>query len=150
MEKVVIPFNFELLPPLDRQNVVPICLARQDRHGKKIAWGWFETVNLIQAPLRLLAHRRLSDVWRVSELSDLAVQAVWDLHGDDFGRHPDRRLYAQAHWCAKDLEVGTQRERRGWTVAIDDLEESIQKRLFVDPGRTRDEVHGRYPTFGAG
>jgi transposase len=133
MEKVIVPFNFEALPPVDRDKIVPICMARRDRHGKEIAWGWFEAVSKIQTPLRLLARRFLSDVWRVSELSDLTVQTVWDLHGEDFGRHPHRRIYVQAQWCARDLQAGTQRERRGKTVALSDLEQSIRTKALVDP-----------------
>jgi hypothetical protein len=47
--------------------------------------------------------------------------------------HPDRQIHAHAHWFAKDLQVGTHRERRGKTVAISDIEESIRKKALVDP-----------------
>jgi hypothetical protein len=133
MEKVVIPFNFEKLSPAELKDVVPICLARTDGSGNQIAWRWFEAVDKIQGPLRLLARHFLSDVWRVSELSDIAVQTVWNKHREDFGRHPDRRIYVQAQWSAKDLQSGTQRERRGKTVALNDLENSIRTRAMVDP-----------------
>jgi hypothetical protein len=140
MDIVVIPFNFEKLSPAEQVKVVPICVTRKDRHGNNIAWGWFEAVSKIQAPLKSLAHRFLYDVWRTSEIADLAVQSVWDSHGEDFGRRPERRIYVQAKWCAQDLQAGTQRERRGKTVALDDLDESIRKKALVDPA----EYDARY------
>lgn len=88
MDIVVIPFNFEKLSPAEQVKVVPICVTRKDRHGNNIAWGWFEAVSKIQAPLRSLARRFLYDVWRTSEIADLAVQSVWDSHGEDFGQRP--------------------------------------------------------------
>jgi hypothetical protein len=133
MDIVVIPFNFEQLTPAEQQKIVPICLTRKDRLGNDIAWGWIEAVSRIQNPLKSLARRVLYDVWRASEIADLAVHSVWELHGEDFGRWPERRVYVQAKWCAQDLQAGTQRERRGRTVALDDLEESIRKRALVDP-----------------
>jgi len=133
MEKVVIPFNFEELSPAEQGTIVPICLARTDQFGSQIAWGWFESVNRMQGPLRGLAKRFLSDVWRVSELCDVAVQTVWRRYREDFGRHPDRRVYVEAQWAAKDLQYGTQRERRGWTVALEDLDKSIRTRALVNP-----------------
>lgn len=121
MDIVVIPFNFEELSPAEQSKVVPICLTRKDRQGNNIAWGWIEAVSRIQSPLKSLARRLLYDVWRTSEIADLAVQSVWESHGDDFGRRPEHRVYAQAKWYAHDLRAGTQRERRGRTVALDDL-----------------------------
>ena len=116
MDIVVIPFNFEKLSPAEQVKVVPICVTRKDRHGNNIARGWFEAVSKIQAPLRSLA-RRFLDVWRTSEIADLAVQSGFRSHGEDFGQRPERRIYVQAKWCAQDLQAGTQRERRGKTVA---------------------------------
>lgn len=76
MDMVVIPFNFEKLSPAEQEKVVPICVTRKDRHGNNIAWGWFEAVSKIQGPLKSLAQRFLYDVWRTSEIADLAVQSV--------------------------------------------------------------------------
>src|ERR1700719_4592470 len=100
MEIVVIPFNFEELSPAEQSKVVPICLTRKDRRGSNIAWGWFEAVSKIQSPLKSLARRLLYDVWRTSEIADFAVQSVWESHGEDFGRRPEHRVYAQAKWYA--------------------------------------------------
>jgi hypothetical protein len=133
MEKVVIPFNFEELAPAEQNEIVPICLSRQDREGKKIAWRWFEATRDIQWPLRALAKRALDDVWRVSELADMSVQTVWTRYGTDFGRSPEMRIYAEAKWCAKDLRSGTHRERRGKTVALEDLDFALRNRALVDP-----------------
>jgi hypothetical protein len=140
MDVVIIPFNFEELGPAEQEKLVPICLARKDRCGNNIAWGWFEAVSKIQNPLRSLARRLLYDVWRASEITDLAVQSLWESHGDDLGRRPENRVYVQAKWYAQDLRAGTQRERRGRTIALDDLDESIRKRALVDPA----EYDARY------
>jgi hypothetical protein len=130
---VVIPFNFEELAPAEQNKIVPICLARHDRHGKKIAWRWFEAACDIQGPLRALAKRALDDVWRVSELADISVQTVWTRYGTDFGRNPGMRIYSEAKWCAKDLRSGPQRERKGKVVALDDLDFALRNRALVDP-----------------
>ena len=111
----------------------PNAVRHNDRHGQNIAWGWFEAVGRIQSPLISLARRILRDPWRASEIADSAVHSVWELHGEDLGRKPESRVYAQAQWCALDLQAGTQRERRGRTLALDDLDESIRKRALVDP-----------------
>lgn len=140
MDIVVIPFNFEELSPREQSKIVPICLTRKDRLGNDIAWGWFEAVNKIQSPLKSLARRILLDIWRTSEIADMAVQSVWQSHGGDFGRRPEHRVYAQAKWYAQDLQAGSQRERRGRTVALEDLEESIRKKALVDPA----EYDARY------
>jgi hypothetical protein len=127
------PLQFREVDPAEQEKIVPICLTRRDRQGNKIAWGWFEATARIQNPLISLARRILRDPWRASEIADSAVHSVWDLHGEDMGRKPESRVYAQAQWCALDLQAGTQRERRGRTVALDDLDESIRKRALVDP-----------------
>jgi hypothetical protein len=133
MDIVVIPFDFANLSPLEQEKVVPICLTRKDKNGNNIAWGWFEAVVKIQAPLKSLARRVLQDAWRVSEVADLAVQSVWASHGHDLGRRPEARIYSQATSYAQDLRAGTRRERCGRTVALEDLEESIRNSALRDP-----------------
>jgi hypothetical protein len=133
METVIIPFDFMTLSSDEQTRIVPICLARNDAEGKNIAWGWFEAVAKIQMPLRLLADRVLKDVWRVSEVADLAVQSVWVNHGNDFGRRPEGRIYSQATSYARDLRVGTRRQRVGLTVALEGLDQLVRDRVLIDP-----------------
>jgi hypothetical protein len=133
MEIVIIPFDFMTLSPDEQNRVVPICLTRNDAEGNKIAWGWFEAVAKIQMPLRLLADRVLKDIWRVSEVADLAVQSVWANHGTDFGRRPEGRIYSPATSYAQDLRVGTRRQRVGLTVALEGLDEFVRDSVLIDP-----------------
>jgi hypothetical protein len=133
MEIVIIPFGFMTLSSDEQSSVVPICLTRNDAEGKNIAWGWFEAVAKIQIPLRLLADQVLNDIWRVSEVADLAVQSVWANHGSDLGRHPEGRIYSQATSYAQDLRVGTRRQRVGLTVALEGLDEFVRDRVLIDP-----------------
>src|SRR4051812_21024295 len=116
MSVITIPFGYEELPDHQRRGIVPICIPTHDDDGRQIAWGWFEAVAVVQSPLRGLARFFLEDEWRVSELAESAVKIVWRNHGEDYGRSPSARVYAQAKWCAKDLKAGSARDRRGLNV----------------------------------
>ena len=96
MHFVTIPFDYEELPEPARAAVIPICIARNDQVGTPIAWGWFEAVARIPDRMLALARRYLCDPWRASELSEEAVHKVWDLHGDNFGRHLAQRQQVDA------------------------------------------------------
>jgi hypothetical protein len=133
MGLVTIPFDYDKLPEASRATVIPICIARNDHEGRLIAWGWFEAIARIPDRMLSLARRYLGDVWRGSELSEGALHQVWRQHGDDFGRHPEYRLYAQATWYAKDLQAGSWQERRGIVTRLDDLENVVRNRILVDP-----------------
>jgi hypothetical protein len=128
MESVVtIPYEFEELPEECRRSIVPICIGRRDAEGNEIAWGWFDAVVPIQDSLRGLARRRLRDVWRVSELTELSVHGLWRKHRDDLGAFPSRRIYRRAMWDVEDLRANGWRNRRCPDVALDGLQEAIRE-----------------------
>jgi hypothetical protein len=140
MAVITIPFNYEELPPTERNSIVPICLPALDDDGRQIAWGWFEAVERVQTPLRGLARAFLEDVWRVSELTESAVKTLWRTHGEDFGRSPSARVYVQAKWCARDLKAGSSRQRRGLNVGLDELDKALYGRVLADPC----DYHSKY------
>jgi hypothetical protein len=132
MKFVTIPFDYDEKSAAIQAAIVPICVARNDLEGKPIAWEWFEALSRIPERMISLARRYLDDVWRASELSEGALHKIWRLHGHDFGRNPERRLYAQALWHARDLQAGTWRERRGVVRALEGLEHSLRERALTD------------------
>jgi DNA-directed RNA polymerase specialized sigma24 family protein len=110
MSVVTIPFDYDKLK--DPSSVVPICIEDTDREGRRIAWGWFTAVVPIANRLRHLARQRLDDVWRVSELAESTVHAVWYKYGDNLGLWPTSRLWHHAKWNVEDLRVGGWRARQ--------------------------------------
>lgn len=130
MESVVnIPFGYDP----DRDRILPICLPTRDDDGRPIAWGWFEAVARIENPLRSLSTRILGDERHVSELTETALKVVWKRHGEDFGRSPSGRIYKQAQWSARDLKAGgSERDRRGLNVPLEDLHEALRSKLLID------------------
>jgi DNA-directed RNA polymerase specialized sigma24 family protein len=130
MESVVnIPFGYDP----DRDRILPICLPARDDDGKPIAWGWFEAVARIENPLRNLTRKALGDEGYVSELTETALKIVWRNHGENYGRSPSARIYRQAEWSARDMKVGgSERDRRGLNVALEDLHEALRGTLLVD------------------
>ncbi|HXJ44489.1 MAG TPA: hypothetical protein VNH18_34700 [Bryobacteraceae bacterium] len=130
MESVVnIPFGYDP----DRDRILPICLPSRDDEGQAIAWGWFEAVARIENPLRRLTRNALGDEVYVSELTERALKIVWKKHGENFGQSPSARIYRQAEWSARDLKVGgSERDRRGLNVALEDLHEALQGTLLID------------------
>lgn len=134
MESVVtIPFDFEELPADYRKSIVPICIARLDASGEEIAWGWFDAVVPIQDSLRALARRRLNDVWRVSELTELSVHNLWRRHRHNLGFAPSRRIYKRASWDVEDLRNSGWRNRRGRELALDAMEDLARECMQRDP-----------------
>lgn len=142
MQFVTIPFGFEKLSASEQSAVVPISIRRTDREGSEIVWGWFEAVAVVQNPLRDLARFRLEDIWRVSELAEAAVHALWYKHRDQLGLWPARRVLGQAKWMARDLEAGGWQQRRGFLVALDGLGDFSKAKLLVD----RSQYDERYAT----
>jgi hypothetical protein len=110
MSVVTIPFDYDKLE--DPSSVVPICIEDTDHQGRRIAWGWFTAVVPIANRLRRLARQRLNDVWRVSELAESTVHAVWYKYGDDLGLWPTSRLWHHAKWNVEDLRAGGWRARQ--------------------------------------
>lgn len=133
MQVVTIPFGYEEMPEATQAAMIPICIAREDEEGNPIAWGWFEAMARIPDRVLGLARRYLCDPWRGSELAEGALHQVWRLHGNDFGRRPEGRLYSRATWCARDLRAGSWRQRRGIVEGLDDLEFVARKHILVDP-----------------
>lgn len=133
MSVITIPFGYEELPDTERGSIVPISIPSRDDDGREIAWGWFEAVERVQTPLRGLARSFLGDIWQVSELTESAVKTVWRNHGEDYGRSPSGRIYVQAKWCARDLRVGSSRDRRGLNIRLDEFDLALRDRLLVDP-----------------
>ena len=60
----------------------------------------------VQDQLRRIAWLKLGDVQRVSELAKITVHKLWELHGEDAGVWPCRRVLARAIWEARDLAAG--------------------------------------------
>jgi hypothetical protein len=142
MHVVTIPFDYEKLSPAEQAGIIPICIKATDDKGNPIAWGWFEAVERVQDNLRLLAKSCLNDVWRVSEITEAAVHRLWNLHGNNLGRHPSRRVYAAAKWEAQDRKAGCWQRRRKTLLALDELEYIVHRRVLVDPvnyGRVYEE-----------
>lgn len=128
MAIVTIPFDYDLLP--DSRRVVPICIEDTDRDGCLINRGWFEAVVPVADPLRNLSRRVLKDVWRVSEVTEISVHALWRKHRDNLGLRPSARILAHANWTADDLFAGGRNARRGVTVPLLD---SIRCKLYTLP-----------------
>jgi hypothetical protein len=136
MGLVTIPFDFD--ETRNPHRVIPICIEDTDRYGRPINPGWFQAVLPIADPLRRLAGRILGDAWRVSELSEGSVHALWYKHGDDLGRNPSGRIYAHAKWRAQDLRAGGRNARRGIEVELlDTLRASL---LPIDDISRRIEI----------
>jgi hypothetical protein len=132
MEFVTIPFDYYEQPVAHQAMVIPICVARDDDRGRPIAWEWFEALARIPDQIISLARRYLRDPWRASELSEGALHNIWRLHGSDFGRKPESRLYVHAFWHARDLQAGSWRERRGVITALEGLHYALRERTLAD------------------
>lgn len=132
MPVVTIPFDYEELD--DPNSVVPICIEDTDRQGRKIAQGWITAVVPIADGIRKLAHWRLEDEWRASELAELSVHSVWYKHRDNLGLWPSGRVWRYAKWAAEDLRAGGRRVRRGLEGRLPEDETAIAAMLrAADP-----------------
>ena len=104
---VVIPQNYEDLPPIQRKEIVPICIQACDRYGQEIAPEWFfEGVAPVQRQLVRIAQYALGDPWCVSELAETTVHRLWALYGGAVGRCPARRVLKKAMWLGEELKIG--------------------------------------------
>lgn len=133
MEVVIIPFEYENLSPAEQTAIIPICIKSTDEAGNPIDPGWFEAVARVQDPLRTLAKFWLDDVWRVSEITEAAVHALWSRHGRRLGREPSSRVYAAAKWQARDRSAGGWHSRRRILKTFAELEAVVVERVLVDP-----------------
>lgn len=123
MSIVTIPFDYD--SGRYRPSLIPIYLSLYDQHGREIPRPWFDAVTRVVEYLRNLARKVLGDVWRVSELADLCVQAQWRDHGEHFGKYPHRRIAEYARWKAADLRCGHWRLRRGIEILLGDRAERL-------------------------
>ena len=136
MGVVIFPAGWEQLPDSQRNAIVPICIADVDRHGNTIAAVWFEEgVAPIQARLRKLAHYRLGDVRRVSELAEVTVHKLWATHGPNAGASPAAQVWERAKWEARDLAAGDSQWRIKHTVslALGSMENDLFNNGLPDP-----------------
>lgn len=133
MGTVTIPFNYFDLPPSEQKKITPICIPECDSQGNRIAWGWFEAASRVQKPLRQLTRRILHDEWHVSEVAEGGVHKSWDAHGDQMTRSPEGLVLRHAGWHALDIKLGGRQRRNGKIVAVEDLNQFLQERLYRDP-----------------
>src|ERR1017187_1842571 len=82
-------------------SVVPICIGDIDPEGNPIHRAWVEHgVVPIADPLWKIAPRVLSDVWRISEITERAVHSLSRKHHGDLGDEPSLRVFeARALVC---------------------------------------------------
>ena len=140
---IIIPFDYEQLPEAQRKMIVPICIASADRHGNPIAPVWFEQgVAPVQNELRDLARHKLRDVHRVSELAEITVHRLWEMHGEDAGACPWRRVWVQAISEARDMAAGESSWliRRTVPLALDSLEQDLYGNALPEPTHYDDVV----------
>ena len=107
---VTIPYDYD---ENSAGSVVPICIDDIDAGGDRIDLALIELgVVPVADLLRDIAGRVLNDRWRVSEITDLAVQSIWRKDRQNFGDAPSLRILKKAHSFAEDLRVGGRRVRR--------------------------------------
>jgi hypothetical protein len=150
MSIVTIPFDYD--SGRYRHGLIPIYLSLYDEHGREIPRPWFDAVARVAEYLRNLARKVLGDVWRVSELADLCVQAQWRAHGEDFGNYPHRRIAEYARWKAADLRCGHWRLRRGIEILLGDgaerLHDPFDYEAAFQDARTVEQLRGHLRDTG--
>jgi len=134
MSVITIPFDYD--PQRDGESVVPIYLNDTDDNGEMIFFGWIEAVVPIQENLRSLSRRVLGDVWRVSEVTDLAIHRLWHKHRENLGCHPGFRVYRTAKRTAHCLEDPGAREHLTLNRSLDSLEQYRKDALIGDTADT--------------
>jgi hypothetical protein len=134
MSMITIPFDYD--PQRDGESVVPIYVNDKDDNGETIFFGWIEAVVPIQEKLRTLSRRVLGDVWRVSEVTDLAIHRLWHKHRENLGCHPGFRVYRTAKRAAHGLEDPGAREHLALNRSLDGLEQYRKDALMGDTADT--------------
>jgi hypothetical protein len=133
---VIIPENYEELPPVQRGLVIPICIRAFDKHGCLIALEWFSLgVAPVHRELVSIAKYTLGDAWCASELAETTVHRLWARHGDSVGRYPARRVLKKAVWIAQELKSGDWRKMKypHLYLALDSFDEKIRDQALADP-----------------
>jgi len=133
---VVIPENYDELPQLQREQIIPICIRALDDHGRQIASDWFfRGVAPVRRELVGMAQHELGDPWCASELAEATVHRLWARHGDSVGRYPARRVLKKAVWIAWELKTGDWREMKypNLYLALDSFDANLRERTLADP-----------------
>ena len=127
-------------------SVVPICIDEVDYDGFPIDPTWIDLgVAPVADRLRVVAKRVLSDVWRVSEITDHAVHSVWRKHRDECGDEVGLRILKHARWHAEDLRVGGRRARRKadvelFATTVDALQDQFDLAMDLENRETLDQL----------
>lgn len=135
-------------------SIVPICIDDVDGNGCAIDARWIEVgVAPVADQLRGIAKKVLSDVWRVSEITDHAVQSVWKRHSESSSEEVSLRIVKHAHWRAKDLKVGGRRARLKldvelFTSTLECLQEQFDLAVDVENRDTVDRLVGEVKRQG--
>ena len=159
---VIIPFDYEELPSPKREQVIPICIPLIDPRGHEVPRIWFEAgVAPIHQRLVSLAEWQLGDAWRVSELAEATIHALFARHGADAGEWPWRRVLREAAWVAKDLHAGgtrADRNRRAAEVSFDEIDTALldpinygdlyERGILIDSLKRKLEREGRAELSG--
>ena len=136
---VVIPDNYEKLPPAQRKEIIPICIRARDEHGRRIAPDWFSRgVAPVRRELVGMAQHELGDPWCASELAEATVHRLWARHGDSIGHHPARRVLKKAVWIAWELKAGHWHQMKygDLYLPLDSLDEKIREQALADPAES--------------
>ena len=134
MAVIAIPFDYD--PDRDGESVIPIYLNDTDENGETICFGWIEAVIPIQEKLRALSRRVLGDVWRVSEVTDLAIHQLWRQYRNNIDSHASFRVYRTATRMAHILEDPGGREHLALNLSLDSLEGYRRDALIADTADT--------------
>lgn len=141
---VLIPQNYDTLPPAQRKQVIPICIAANDQHGQPIAAAWFsQGVAPVRKQLIRIANYALGDPWCVSELAETAVHRLWARYGNAVGDRPDRRVLKKAMWVGEELKIGDWRKMKypSLYLALDALEEKFREQTLADSNKYAERIN---------
>jgi hypothetical protein len=133
---VVIPQNYEQLPHVERKEIIPICIAAFDQHGRPIPSEWFSKgVAPVRPHLVNIARYMLGDPWCVSELAEVTVHRLWEKHRTIVGPWPARLVLKKAMWVAEEMKNGDWRQVRypKQNLALDAMDSKIRDKTLVDP-----------------
>jgi hypothetical protein len=136
----IIPLDYETIPWPQRSNVIPICVPAVDPRGLPIPLAWLERgVAPVYKQILKLATFTLGDPWCASEIAEVAVNRLFERHGEELGNYPWRQVLREAAWIAKDLVAGgtrADRNRRALEISLENLEGAL-----IDPTDYADTYH---------
>ena len=126
---VIVPFDYDDLPQLERSSIVPICMQRKDRYGRLIAWGWFSDGVAPAASYIRATAKRMGDEHLASELAESSVHSLWYRHNERLGPFPKRAVMKEARYRALDMMAGGQRWMRDRTHKLVPLLRQMEEAL---------------------